>query len=122
MNRTVSFVWSAALFALFLFWGAAQAQTALTADEARAVVAPLYDALNQPAKKDVAMLLEKAASPTWQSCGANEQCAPRERAIAGIKSRGETIPSQMGDQRADRRGQRGYRAGRGVGHTGRAAL
>jgi predicted ester cyclase len=92
MNRTVSFVWSAALFALFLFWGAAQAQTALTADEARAVVAPLYDALNQPAKKDVAMLLEKAASPTWQSCGANEQCAPRERAIAGIKSRGETIP------------------------------
>jgi predicted ester cyclase len=92
MNRTVSFVWSAVLFALFLFWGAAQAQTALTADEARAVVAPLYDALNQPAKKDVAMLLEKAASPTWQSCGANEQCAPRERVIAGIKSRGETIP------------------------------
>jgi len=51
MNRTASFVWSAALFALFPFWGAAQAQTALTADEARAVVAPLYDALNQPAKK-----------------------------------------------------------------------
>jgi predicted ester cyclase len=92
MNRTVSFVWAAALFALFLFWGAAQAQTALTTDEARAVVAPLYDALNQPAKKDVAMLLGKAASPTWQSCGANEQCAPRERVIAGIRSRGETIP------------------------------
>jgi len=61
-------------------------------DEARAIVAPLYDALNQPAKKDVAMLLEKAASPDWQSCGANDQCAPRERVIAGIKSRGETIP------------------------------
>jgi predicted ester cyclase len=38
------------------------------------------------------MLLEKAASPDWQSCGANDQCAPRERVIAGIKSRGEAIP------------------------------
>jgi predicted ester cyclase len=102
MNRTVSFVCAtgvcamgvcaASVFPLFLFWGAAHAQTALTAEEARAVVAPLYDALNQPANKDVAMLLEKAASPNWQSCGANDQCAPRERVIAGIKSRGETIP------------------------------
>jgi predicted ester cyclase len=56
------------------------------------LVAPLYDALNQPAKKDVATLLETATSPNWQSCGANDQCAPRERVIAGIKSRGETIP------------------------------
>jgi predicted ester cyclase len=92
MNRTVSFVWSPALFALFLFWGSAHAETVLTVDEARAVVAPLYDALNQPAKKDVATLLETATSPNWQSCGANDQCAPRERVIAGVKSRGETIP------------------------------
>jgi predicted ester cyclase len=77
---------------LFLFCSVAYAQTALTTDEARAVIAPFYDALNQPTKKDVAMLLEKAASPNWQSCGANDQCAPRERVIAGIKSRGETIP------------------------------
>jgi predicted ester cyclase len=55
-------------------------------------VAPLYEALNQPAKKNVGALLEKAASPNWQSCGANDQCAPRDRVIAGIKSRGETIP------------------------------
>ncbi len=48
--------------------------------------------MNQPAKKDVAALLEKAASASWQSCGANDQCAPRERVIAGIKSRVETIP------------------------------
>jgi predicted ester cyclase len=92
MNRAVSCVWPAALFALFAFWSAGHAQTALTADEARAIVAPLYDALNQPAKEDVAALLEKAASPNWQSCGANDQCAPRERVIAGIKSHGETIP------------------------------
>ena len=92
MKRPVSFACTAALFAFFVFWGAAHAQTALTADEARTVVAPLYDALNQPAKKDVATLLEKAAGPSWLSCGSNDQCAPRERVIAGIKSRGEAIP------------------------------
>jgi len=38
------------------------------------------------------VLLEKAASPNWQPCEANDQCAPRERVIFAIKSRGETIP------------------------------
>jgi predicted ester cyclase len=92
MDRTLSLVCAAGVFILPLFSSSAPAQTALTADQAHAVVAPLYDALNQPAKKDVAALLEKAASPNWQSCGSNDQCAPRERVIAGIKSRGETIP------------------------------
>src|SRR5215468_4576134 len=67
MDRTVSFVCAAALFILLVLWNAAHAQTPLTADEARAIVALLYDALNQPAKQDVAALLEKAASPNWQS-------------------------------------------------------
>ena len=92
MLRSLVLVCAASSFALCGVWNAAYAQTAPTTEEARAVVAPLYDALNQPAKKDVAMLLEKAASPNWQSCGTNDQCAPRERVIAGIKSRGETIP------------------------------
>jgi SnoaL-like polyketide cyclase len=92
MNRAVSLICAATLIAPLLFWSAAHAQTALTIDEARGVVAPLYEALNQPAKKDVAALLEKAESPNWQSCGANDQCAPRERVIPGIKGRGATIP------------------------------
>jgi hypothetical protein len=33
----------------------------LTIAEARAIVEPLYDALNEPGKKDVAALLAKAA-------------------------------------------------------------
>jgi predicted ester cyclase len=92
MTRAVLLLCAGGLFALLAFWGGAHAQTALKADEARTIVAPLYDALNQPAKKDVATLLETATSPNWQSCGANDQCALRERVIAGIKSRGETIP------------------------------
>ena len=89
MDPTVSFVCAAGLLILLPFWNAVHAQTPLTADEARAIVASLYDALNQPAKK---ALLEKAASPNWQSCGANDQCAPRESVIFAIKSRGETTP------------------------------
>jgi len=43
---------------------AALAQTsALSVEEARTIVAPLYEALNEPAKKDVAKLLAKATSP-----------------------------------------------------------
>jgi hypothetical protein len=123
MNRPVSFIWSAALFALFVLWSAAHAQTALTVDEARAIVAPLYDALNQPSKKDVASLLGKAASPNWQSCGMNDQCVQREPVVAGIKSRGETIPDRKweikdlivaGNNVIVRR--------RGAGHPGRSAL
>src|SRR5215831_15783095 len=120
MKRPVSFACTAALFAFFVFWGAAHAQTALTADEARTVVAPLYDALNQPAKKDVATLLEKAAGPSWLSCGSNDQCAPRACYCRDQESRRSHSRSQMGDQGADRRRQRGHRAGGGVGHTGRA--
>jgi hypothetical protein len=37
--------------------------TSLTVEQARAIVAPLYEALNEPTKKDVPALLAKAADP-----------------------------------------------------------
>ncbi len=88
---------TAALYALlasvpFLAAGPAHAQAALSEEQARAVIAPLYDALNQPAKKDVAALLAAATSPDWQSCGVNDQCLPRDRVVGGFKARGEAIP------------------------------
>ena len=42
----------------------ASAASSLTVDEARRIVAPLYDALNEPGKKDVAALLATATNPT----------------------------------------------------------
>ena len=39
----------------------------LTVEQARTIVAPLYDALNQPNKKDVAALLAKAVNPDYKS-------------------------------------------------------
>jgi ketosteroid isomerase-like protein len=71
---------------------AGHAQSALTVEQARAIVAPLYDALNRPAEKDVAKLLGDATSPEWVSCGANDVCLPRDKVIGGFKSRGAAIP------------------------------
>src|SRR5882724_7057377 len=82
----------AAAISLLASAGGASAQPAVTGEQARAIIAPFYDALNQPAKKDVAKLLGETTSPEWQSCGANETCLPRERVIGGFKSRGETVP------------------------------
>ena len=65
---------------------AAIADSSLTVEAARRIVAPLYDALNQPAKKDVAALLAEAANPDYRSFHTNENCS---RAISSPKcSRG----------------------------------
>jgi len=39
----------------------------VTIEQARAILAPFYDALNQPAKKDVSALLAKAVHPDYRS-------------------------------------------------------
>lgn len=69
----------------------ALAQT-LSVEEARAIVAPLYQGLNEPAKKDVATLLAKATSPEWLSCSGNDACASREKVIARFQASGDAVP------------------------------
>ena len=80
---------SLALFASFALGAAyvsANAQTAqddiapsLTMEQARAIVAPLYEALNEPANKDVPALLAKAAHPDYQTCSTNTDCLSRDQ-------------------------------------------
>ena len=64
----------------------------LDAGAARRIVAPFYDALNQPATKDVDTLIGKATSADWQSCGSNTVCAPRDVVINAFKRRGADVP------------------------------
>src|SRR5258706_14871852 len=45
----------------------------------RAIVSPLYEALNEPAKKDVSALLAKAAHPDYRSYHTNEEFLTREQ-------------------------------------------
>ncbi len=70
-----------------------QAGQTLTLQNATEVVAPFYDALNQPATKDVAALLDKALSPDWISCAREQACmSNRQRVVQGFKARGVAIP------------------------------
>lgn len=72
---------------------AALAQTsALSVEEARTIVAPLYEALNEPAKKDVATLLANATSPEWLSCSGNDACVSRDKVIARFQGSGDAVP------------------------------
>jgi predicted SnoaL-like aldol condensation-catalyzing enzyme/predicted ester cyclase len=64
----------------------------LTKDEARKIVTPLYEALNQPAKKDVADLLSKAANPDYRSYHTNEESVSREQLADIFKMIGAAVP------------------------------
>jgi len=64
----------------------------LTVEEARAIVTPLYDALNQPAKKDVSALLAKAAHHDYRSYSTNEDWLSRDQLADIFRMLGSAIP------------------------------
>ena len=53
---------------------------------------PLYDALNQPAKKDVARLLAEATHPDFRSYHTNEEWRTRGQVIEGFNRIGSIVP------------------------------
>jgi predicted ester cyclase len=64
----------------------------LTVEEARTIVAPLYDALNEPSKKNVAALLAKATDPDYRSYSTNEDWLTRNELADVFKTLGSIIP------------------------------
>ncbi len=85
----------------------ADASSSFTAQEAGTIVAPLYDALNQPAKKDVAALLAKACHRDYRSYSTNDEWLNREQLAEVFKAIGAAVPDlrwiikdilTMGDQ------------------------
>jgi predicted ester cyclase len=93
---------SLALFASFALCAAlvsANAQTAQgdiapspTVEQARAIVAPLYEALNEPTKKDIPALLAKAANPDYRSCSTNSDCLSRDQLAGVFTALGKIVP------------------------------
>jgi predicted ester cyclase len=67
--------------------------SSLTVEEARRIVAPLYDALNEPSKKDVAALLAKAANPDYRSYSTNEDWLTRDQLADVFKMLGSAVPN-----------------------------
>jgi hypothetical protein len=64
----------------------------LTAEQARAIVAPFYDALNAAPGRDAAALVLQATTPDWVSCGGNDTCSPRDKVAPGIAGFSKAIP------------------------------
>jgi predicted SnoaL-like aldol condensation-catalyzing enzyme len=64
----------------------------LTLMEARRIVAPLYDALNQPSKKDVAALLAKACNPDYRSHHTNDDWLSRDQLAGVFTMIGSAVP------------------------------
>jgi predicted ester cyclase len=64
----------------------------LTVEDARRIVAPLYEALNEPGKKDVHALLAQAANPDYRSCHTNEEGLTRDQLADVFQSMGSIIP------------------------------
>lgn len=64
----------------------------LTVEQARAIVAPLYEALNEPTKKDVPALLANATNPDYQSCSTNSDCLSRDQLASVFTALGKIIP------------------------------
>jgi predicted SnoaL-like aldol condensation-catalyzing enzyme/predicted ester cyclase len=70
----------------------AAARPSLTVEEARRIVGPLYDALNQPQKKDVAALLARACHADYRSYSTNEEWLTRDQLADVFKKLGATVP------------------------------
>ena len=78
-------------FALPFAPAARAAEPVLTKAQARAIVAPLYDALNQPAQKDVPALLARATNPDYRSCSTLTDCLGRDDLAVQFKAFGKMI-------------------------------
>jgi steroid delta-isomerase-like uncharacterized protein len=62
----------------------------MTAEQARAVVAPFYQALN--AGNDALALIQQSTTTDWESCGANDDCKPRDKAAPAIAGFSKAVP------------------------------
>ena len=84
------FVACAAVAAMGLLASSARAE--LSAETARASVAPFYKALNAEFANDSPELIRQATAPQWVSCRGNYICNTRDEVIAGIGQRLKSVP------------------------------
>jgi predicted ester cyclase len=64
----------------------------ISAEAARASVAPFYKALSAEFAKDSAELIRQSTAPQWISCRGNDICNSRDEVIAGVGQRLKSVP------------------------------
>jgi predicted ester cyclase len=67
-------------------------QAEVSAEAARAGVAPFYKALNAEFAGESADLIRQATTADWVSCRGNADCNSRDQVIAGIGQRLKSVP------------------------------
>ena len=85
---------------IFIAWAAvaamglpaSSASAELSAEAARASVAPFYKALNAEFANDSPELIRQTTAPQWVSCRGNDICNTRDEVIAGIGQRLKSVP------------------------------
>jgi predicted ester cyclase len=65
----------------------------MTREAATLLVAPFYEALNSPGTRDVARLVEGAASPDWRSFSAEGVSKGRDEFVKQVVGFGKAIPN-----------------------------
>jgi predicted SnoaL-like aldol condensation-catalyzing enzyme/predicted ester cyclase len=80
------------MFGAFFASAARAPASALTIEDARRITAPLYDALNEPATKDVAALLAQAANDDYRSFSTNENFLTRDQLADVFSGIGAVVP------------------------------
>jgi predicted SnoaL-like aldol condensation-catalyzing enzyme/predicted ester cyclase len=68
------------------------AAPALTVERAKEIIAPLYEALNQPQKKDVRALLALACHPDYRSYSTNDEWLSRDALADVFRQIGASVP------------------------------
>ncbi len=72
--------------------GATARAGSLSAEAARALIAPFYDVLNKPATKNVADIVQTVALPEWRSFSGEGVSKNREEFIQSVIGFGKGIP------------------------------
>jgi predicted ester cyclase len=80
----------AAVAVLGLLTSSARAE--ISAEAARASVAPFYKALNAEFANDGPELIRQSTAPQWLSCRGNDVCVSRDEVIAGLGQRLKSVP------------------------------
>ena len=71
---------------------ASSARAEISAEAARASVAPFYKALNAEFAKDSPELIRQSTAPQWMSCRGNDDCVSRDVVLAGMGQRLKSVP------------------------------
>ena len=71
---------------------ASLARAEISAEAARASVAPFYKALSAEFAKDSPELIRQSTAPQWMSCRGNDICVSRDEVLAGMGQRLKSVP------------------------------